>query len=78
MQKIEKVNLIFKYWIKHSLSRRQSHFNMTLKERKYINIAACRNHAAHSLSEDGISSQWGRNVLSVKVNCIPAEGQALR
>ena len=50
---------------------------MTLKEPNIINIAACQNYVTHSLNEGGISSQWGKDVLSVKVDCIPAEGQAL-
>lgn len=77
MQKIEKVNLIFKYWIKHPLYKRQSHLNMTLKERKHINIAACQNHVTHSFNGGGISSQWGKNVLLAKVGCISTEGRAL-
>ena len=29
------------------------------------------------MNEGGISSQWGKNVLSVKVDCTPSEEQAL-
>lgn len=54
---MEKVTFIFKYWIKHLLYKRQSHFNMTLKEPKYINTAACQNYVTHSFDKGGISSQ---------------------
>lgn len=62
-----------------SLYKRQSHFNMTLKEWEYINIAACQNHVTIHLMKGvwGISSQWGKTVLLVVVGCIPAEGQTL-
>ena len=42
-----------------------------------MNIAASQNYVAHSFNEGGISSQCGKDVLSIKVDCAPAKEQAL-